>query len=63
VLDPIGVQVLQLDPIVVQQPLQESMGRGHDFTLMERHEGHDVPIGGADASSWPGMSHTIASVL
>ena len=44
-LDPIGVQVLQLDLIVVQQTLEEWVGRNREFTLMEEHEEDDVAIG------------------
>ena len=44
-LDPVGVQVLQLDLIVVQQTLEERVGRNHESTLMEEHEGDDVAIG------------------
>ena len=44
-LDPVGIQVLQLDLVVVQQPLEEWLGRNHESTLMEGREGHDVAIG------------------
>ena len=44
-LDPIGVQVLQLDLIVVQQTLEEWVGWNHESALMEGHEGDDVAIG------------------
>ena len=45
VLDPIGVQVLQLDLIVVQQTPEERVGRNHESALVEGHEGDDVAIG------------------
>ena len=44
-LDPVGVQVLQLDLIVVQQTLEEQVGRNHESMLMEGREGDDVAIG------------------
>ena len=44
-LDPVGVQVLQLDLIVVQQTSEEWVGRNHESTLMEEREGDDVAIG------------------
>ena len=44
VLDPIGVEVLQLDPVVVQQPPKERMRRDCKPTLMEGHEGDDVTV-------------------
>ena len=45
VLDPVGVQVLQLDLIVVQQTLEEWVGRNCESTLVEEREGDDVAIG------------------
>jgi len=45
VLDPIGVQVLQLNLIVVQQTLEERVGRNHESALVEGREGDDVAIG------------------
>ena len=44
-LNPIGIQMLQFKPIVVQQPLEESMGRSHEPTLMEGDEGDDIVVG------------------
>ena len=44
-LDPVGVQVLQLDLIVVQQTLEERVGRNRESALMEGREGDDVAIG------------------
>jgi len=44
-MDPIGVQVLQLDLIVVQQTLEERVGRNHESVLVEGHEGDDIAIG------------------
>ena len=37
--------MLQLDLIVVQQTLEEWVGRNREFTLMEEHEEDDVAIG------------------
>ena len=45
VLDPVGVQVLQLDLIVVQQTPEERVGRNHESVLVEGREGHDVAVG------------------
>ena len=42
VLDPIGIQVLQLDLVMVQQPSEERVGRNHESVLVEGREGHDV---------------------
>jgi len=44
-LDLVGVQMLQLNLIVLQQSLEEEMGRNHESTLVEGHKGHDVAIG------------------
>ena len=43
-LNPIGIQMLHLNPIVVQQPSEESMGRSHEPTLMEGDEGDNLAI-------------------
>ena len=43
-LVPIGVQVLQLDLIVVQQTLEERVGRNHESALVEGHEGGDIAV-------------------
>jgi hypothetical protein len=44
VLDPVGVQVLQLNVIVVQQPSEESV-RGHrQAALVQGDKGNDIPI-------------------
>ena len=37
--------MLQLKPIVVQQPSKESVGRSHEPTLVEGDEGDDVAVG------------------
>ena len=44
-LDPIRVQMLQLDLVVVQQFPEERMGRYRESALVEGCEGHDVAIG------------------
>ena len=44
-LDPVGIQVLQLDLVVVQQSSKEWVGRNRESTLMEGREGHDVVVG------------------
>ena len=44
-LDPVGVQVLQLDLIVVQQTTKKWVGRYRVSTLMEGREGDDVAVG------------------
>ena len=44
-LDLVGVQVLQLDLIVVQQTLEERVGRNRESMLVEGHEGDDVAVG------------------
>ena len=43
--DPMGIQVLQLDLVVVQQSSKEWVGRNRESALMEGREGHDVAIG------------------
>jgi hypothetical protein len=45
VLDPIGIQMLQLNLVVVQQSPEESVGRNCKFALVKGCEGHDVAIG------------------
>ena len=44
-LDLFGVQVLQLDLIVVQQTLEEWVGRNHESALVKGHKGDDVAVG------------------
>ena len=44
-LDPVGVQVLQLNLIVVQQTSEEWVGSNHESMLMEGRKGDDVAIG------------------
>ena len=44
-LDPIGIEVLQLDLVVVQQPLEEQMRRDREPVLVEEREGDDVTVG------------------
>ena len=44
-LDPVGVQMLQLNLLVVQQFPEERRARNHESTLVEGCEGHDVAIG------------------
>ena len=44
-LDSIGIKVLQLYLVVVQQSLKELMGGGGKSSLMEVSEGHDIAIG------------------
>ena len=43
-LDLVGIQVLQLDLVVVQQSLEEWVGRNHELMLVEGREGHDIAI-------------------
>ena len=40
----IGIQMLQLNPIVVQQPSEELVGRSHEPTLVEGDEGNDIAV-------------------
>jgi hypothetical protein len=44
-LDPIGIQMLQLNLVVVQQSPEESVGRNCESALVKGCEGHDVAIG------------------
>ena len=44
-LIPVGIQMLQLKPIVVQQPSEELVGRSHEPTLVEGDEGDDIAVG------------------
>ena len=45
VLDSIGITVLQLHLIVMQQPLKELVGRGGESPLVEVSEGHNIAFG------------------
>jgi hypothetical protein len=38
VLNPIGIQVLQLNLVVVEEPEEEAAGRSHVPALVEVHE-------------------------
>jgi hypothetical protein len=38
VLNPIGIQVLQLDLIIVEEPKEEAVGRSHEPTHVEVRE-------------------------
>ena len=44
-LNSVGIQMLQLQPVVVQQPSEESVGRSHEPTVMDGDEGDNVAIG------------------
>ena len=44
VLDPIGIEMLQLNLVEVKQPLEEFVGRGRKPTLMEVGKQHHVVI-------------------
>jgi hypothetical protein len=44
VLDPVWVEVLQLDPAVMEEPMEEGMRRRRKPALMEAHKGDDVAI-------------------
>ena len=44
VLDPIGVEVLQLYLVIEQQSSKESVGGGGELALMEAHERDDIAI-------------------
>ena len=44
-LDPIGIKVLQLHLVVIQQPLKELMSRYTESSLMEESKGHDISFG------------------
>ncbi|KAK8448167.1 hypothetical protein SEVIR_8G238775v4 [Setaria viridis] len=45
VLDPIGVEVLELEPVVVKKPAEEAAWRGGESPLVEVGEGDDVAGG------------------
>jgi hypothetical protein len=45
VLNPIGIQVMQLDLVVMEEQEEETMRRHCETTLMEVHERHHVPGG------------------
>ena len=44
-LNPIGIKMLQLHLVVIQQPLKKHMGRDDESPLMEESEGHNIPLG------------------
>ena len=43
-MDPVAIEVLQLDLVVVQQPSKEYVGGGREPTLMEVGERHYVVV-------------------
>ena len=43
-LDPIGIKMLQLHLVVIQQPPKKSMRRYGESPLMEDSKGHDIPF-------------------
>ena len=45
VLDPSGIEMLQLDLVAVQQPPKKFVGGGREPTLMEVGERHHVAVG------------------
>jgi hypothetical protein len=45
VLNPIGIQMLQLDHVVVEEPQEEAVGRSCKPVIMKVHERHHVAIG------------------
>ena len=44
-LDPIGIKVLQLYLVVIQQPPKELMSRYGESPLVEQSKGHDISFG------------------
>ena len=44
-LDPIGIKVLQLYLVVIQQPSKKLMSRYGESPLVEESKGHDIPFG------------------
>ena len=44
-LDLVGIEVLQLNLVVVQQPSEKSMSGGSEPALMKVHERHHIAIG------------------
>ena len=45
VLEPIGIEVLQLHLVVLQQPPKELLSRYGESPLVEESKGHDVSFG------------------
>ena len=43
-LDPIGIKMLQLHLVVIQQPPKKHMGRDSESLLMEESKRHDIPL-------------------
>jgi hypothetical protein len=62
-LDPIGVQMLQLDPIMTWQPLEEVVGRTRKPMLVEGDKRDDVAVERRQHILTFGMSHSITAVL
>ena len=44
-MDPVGIEMLYFDLVVVQQPPKKSVGGGHEPRLMEVGERHHIAIG------------------
>jgi hypothetical protein len=43
-LDPVGIQMPQLDLVLIKEPEQEAMGGSYESMLMEVHERHHITI-------------------
>jgi hypothetical protein len=63
VQNPIRIQVLQLDLLVVQQHPEESVGRARKPMLEEGHEGHNVTVGRRRRILTAGHEPSISAVL
>ena len=44
-LDPVGIEMLQLDLVVVQQPLKKFVGGGRESTFVKVGEQHHIVVG------------------
>ena len=62
VLDLVGIEMLQLNLVEVQQPPEEFVGGGREPTLVEVGKRHHVASGGDDESSSPGSNHSSIEV-
>jgi hypothetical protein len=61
-LDVVRVEMLQLEPVLVEDHSDEPPGRDGEAALVEGHERDDIPLGRSGTDSSPGTFHSTVSV-
>ena len=62
VLNPVGIQVMESDPVLVEEPAEEAVRRQRKSAFVKANERHHVARGGRGVGSASGRIHSRASV-